>query len=103
LKYYRRIIQCCKVICNNLEQYEELGEKYKTLLQQYVDYQEDASYKIEKLEKKTSQSNTVSKFNIKTMSPEKKKDVRKERSEKLMITEMDPNDEEAYNKDFINE
>ena len=91
------------VIFNNLEHYEDLDQKYKTLLQQYVDYQEEASYKIEKLEKKSSQTNTVSKFNIKPMSPEKKKDIQKERSEKLMITEMDPNDEEVYNNDFNNE
>jgi hypothetical protein len=74
-----------------------LDEKYKTLLQQYVDYQEDATYKIEKLEKKDSQMNTISKFNIKPASPDKKKN---EKAEKLMVTELDANDEEAYNEAF---
>jgi hypothetical protein len=41
--------------------------------------------------------NTISKFNIKPASPEKKKN---EKTEKLMVTEMNANDEEAYNEAF---
>jgi hypothetical protein len=85
-----------------LELYEDLDQKYKTLLQKYVDYQEDATYKIEKLENKSSQMNTVSKFNIKPKSPEKNRESIKVKGEKLMVTELDPKDEEIYN-DFGNE
>ncbi len=41
--------------------------------------------------------NTISKFNIKPASPDKKKN---EKAEKLMVTELDANDEEAYNEAF---
>jgi hypothetical protein len=92
-----------EVKIHNLEHYENLDSKYKTLLQKYVDYQEDASYKIEKLEKVSSQTNTISKFNIKSKSPEKIRDGLKEKSEKLMVTELDPKDEDIYNNDFGNE
>ncbi len=52
-----------------LENFNELEDKYNRVLKDYVNYQEDASYKIEKLEKANdpgAESKKFSKFNIKT-------------------------------------
>ena len=57
-----------------IESYDDVEDKYKTILRQYVDYQEEASYKIEKLEKASNPDigKVSSKFNIKTKKSSKK-------------------------------